>query len=180
PRIDGEQGLFAWVKQYFEQGPWAGIPFGIVHGRLPGSEVEAVVRQFQRGEIRVLCGTTVVEVGIDVPGVEHMFLCEAERLGLASVHQLRGRLARGEASEPGFCRLFAGNPESLERLQALEVCHDGFTVAALDLRERGPGTLLGTRQHGASGFSAFDPLQDEDLVQLLRHKELRNWIADQE
>lgn len=180
PRIDGEEGLFAWVDQFFQDGPWAGIPYGIVHGRLPGKDVEAVVRQFQRGQIRVLCGTTVVEVGIDVPGVEHMFLCGAERLGLASVHQLRGRLARGEASRPGRCRLLVKNSESMERLQALEKCHDGFAVAALDLRERGSGTLLGTRQHGASGFSAFDPLKDEDLVQLLRHKELRNWIAHQE
>ncbi|MGB0952078.1 MAG: ATP-dependent DNA helicase RecG [Planctomycetota bacterium] len=179
PRIDGEEGLAVWTQRLF-QGPWAGLRGAVVHGRLPGAEVEAKVAQFQRGEIQVLCGTTVVEVGIDVPGIEHMLLLGAERLGLASLHQLRGRLARGANSPAGHCRILVGNPDSMERLKALETCADGFTVAALDLRERGPGTLLGTRQHGASGFSAFDPLEDDDLVQLLRRKELRNWLEDQE
>ena len=179
PRIDGEEGLATWTERLF-RGPWAGLRGAVVHGRLPGAEVEAKVAQFQRGEVSVLCGTTVVEVGIDVPGIEHMLLLGAERLGLASLHQLRGRLARGAGSPAGHCRILVGNPDSMERLKALEKCHDGFTVAVLDLRERGPGTLLGTRQHGASGFSAFDPLEDDDLVQLLREKELRNWLEDQE
>lgn len=179
PRIDGEEGLSAWAARFFE-GPWKGISHGIVHGRMPGAEVEQAVEDFRRGKSRVLFGTTVVEVGIDVAGVEHMFLLGAERLGLASIHQLRGRLARGLDSPHGECRIFSASEASQERLLAMESCHDGFAVAALDLRERGPGTLVGTRQHGASGFSAFDPLRDDDLVQQLRSKELRNWIADQE
>ena len=179
PRIDGEEGLATWTERLFH-GPWRGIRGAVVHGRLPGEEVEAKVAQFRRREVSVLCGTTVVEVGIDVPGIEHMLLLGAERLGLASLHQLRGRLARGADSPPGHCRILVGNPDSMERLKALETCEDGFTVAALDLRERGPGTLLGTRQHGASGFSAFDPLEDDDLVQLLRREELRNWLDNQE
>ena len=179
PRIDGEEGLGAWAKRFFE-GPWRGIPHSIVHGRMPGAEVEQAVEDFRSGKSRVLCGTTVVEVGIDVAGVQHMFLLGAERLGLASIHQLRGRLARGPESENGECRIFSASEDSQERLLAMETCHDGFAVAALDLRERGPGTLMGTRQHGASGFSAFDPLRDDDLVLQLRSQELRNWIANQE
>ncbi|MFK5956830.1 MAG: DEAD/DEAH box helicase [Planctomycetota bacterium] len=179
PRIDGEEGLHAWAERFF-QGPWKGISHRIVHGRLPGAEVEAAVEDFRKGKSTVLCGTTVVEVGIDVAGVEHMFLLGGERLGLASIHQLRGRLARGAESADAECRIFSASEASQERLMAMESCHDGFAVAALDLRERGPGALVGTRQHGASGFSAFDPLRDDDLVQQLRSQELRNWIADQE
>jgi len=179
PRIDGEEGLGAWADRFF-QGPWKGISHSIVHGRMPGAEVEQAVEDFRNGKSKVLCGTTVVEVGIDVAGVEHMFLLGAERLGLASIHQLRGRLARGPESGDGECRIFSASEDSQERLLAMETCHDGFAVAALDLRERGPGTLVGTRQHGASGFSAFDPLRDDDLVQQLRSQELRNWLANQE
>lgn len=179
PRIDGEEGLHAWASRFFD-GPWKGIAHGIVHGRMPGAEVEQAVEDFRNGKSKVLFGTTVVEVGIDVAGVEHMFLLGAERLGLASIHQLRGRLARGPESPNGECRIFSASEGSQERLLAMETCDDGFAVAALDLRERGPGTLVGTRQHGASGFSAFDPLRDGDLVQQLGSKELRNWLADQE
>jgi ATP-dependent DNA helicase RecG len=179
PHIDSEDGLLAWQQRYL-QGPWRGLRAGLVHGRLPGEQTAAIVQDFRDGKLDLLFGTTVVEVGLDIPGVELMTILHAERLGLASLHQLRGRLARGKSAKAGFCQLFCANPDSFERLKYLETAADGFQVAALDLRQRGPGAMLGTRQHGKSGFQAFDPLRDDDLVGLLRHKELRNWLADPE
>ncbi len=178
PRIDGESGLEAWVQRFFK-GPWQGIPHAVVHGRMPGAEVERAVEKFRRSKVAVLCGTTVVEVGIDVAGVEHMLVVEAGRLGLASLHQLRGRLARGQGSAAGHCRILVENAESLARLRVLESCTDGFAVAAADLQRRGAGTLVGTRQHGTGGFSAFDPLRDHDLIVHLQSQEFRNWMANQ-
>ncbi|MDP7062156.1 MAG: DEAD/DEAH box helicase [Planctomycetota bacterium] len=179
PHIDSEDGLLAWHQRYL-QGPWRGLRAGLVHGRLAGEQTANIVRDFRDGKLDLLFGTTVVEVGLDIPGVELMTILHAERLGLASLHQLRGRLARGNASKEGFCQLFCANPDSFERLKFLESAADGFQVAALDLRQRGPGAMLGTRQHGKTGFQAFDPLHDDDLVDLLRDKELRNWLADPE
>ncbi len=94
PHIDGDDGLLAW-QQRFLQGPWSGISAAMVHGRLPGEETAAIVERFRRGELDVLFGTTVVEVGLDIPAIEFMFIMNAERLGFASLHQLRGRLAGG-------------------------------------------------------------------------------------
>jgi len=165
-RIDGPGGLLERVAQ-LRAGSWRHLELAVVHGRLPGAAVAAEVERFARGAVPVLCGTTVVEVGLDVPGVEHMLVLGAERLGLASLHQLRGRLARGAAPRPGHCRLFA--PEvNCARLRLLETCSDGFQVAEADLAERGPGSLRGTRQHGLSGFRLFDPARDADLVDLAR------------
>ena len=179
PHIDGDEGLTAWQQRYMA-GPWCGLRAGVVHGRLPGERTAAVVQQFRAGEIDILFGTTVVEVGLDIPGIEFMSILHAERFGLASLHQLRGRLARGAGAQAGFCQIFCANLESFERLKTLETAVDGFQVAALDLQQRGPGAMLGTRQHGKSGFQAFDPQRDDDLVCLLKRQELRNWLANQE
>jgi ATP-dependent DNA helicase RecG len=179
PHIDGEEGLVAWHQRFME-GPWRGLRAGCVHGRLRGELTAELVEQFRYGDLDILFGTTVVEVGLDIPAIEFMSILHAERFGLASLHQLRGRLARGKDATAGFCQIFCANSESFERLKTLETATDGFQVAALDLRQRGPGAMLGTRQHGKSGFQAFDPLRDDDLVSLLRRKELRNWLADPE
>lgn len=179
PHIDGEEGLVAW-QQHFMEGPWRGLRAGLVHGRLAGERTAAIVKQFRAGELDILFGTTVVEVGLDIPAIEFMSILHAERFGLASLHQLRGRLARGKDATAGFCQVFCAKSDSFERLKMLETAADGFQVAALDLRQRGPGAMMGTRQHGKSGFQAFDPLRDDDLVSLLRRKELRNWLADPE
>ena len=166
PRIDGPGGLKAHAKELLN-GPWKGIPYVMAHGRMDGCEVEESVAAFRRGEARVLLGTTVVEVGLDVPGVPAMVILEAHRLGLASLHQLRGRLARGVGSPSADCWLL-GDESSMPRLKRLEACRDGFAVAELDLQERGPGAMRGTRQHGRSDFRVFDPFRDADLVDCLR------------
>lgn len=166
PRVDGPGGLLDCVAA-LRAGPWPAIPMEVVHGRMPGAEVDRAVRRFAAGAAAVLCGTTVVEVGLDVPAVEHMLIVGAERLGLASLHQLRGRLARGAAARAGHCRIFTAVAK-IERLRLLERCQDGFQVAEADLTERGPGSLRGTRQHGMPGFRRFDPARDGDLVEAVR------------
>ncbi len=180
PRLAGAGGLLE-VARFLAGGPWKGLPLGCVHGRLEAERVEAEVERFRRGEAVALLGTTVVEVGLDVPGVPGMVVLDAGRLGLASLHQLRGRLARGRGGGEGECwflvRPGAGEGDPLERLRFLETCADGFAVAEADLRERGPGTLRGLRQHGHLRPGAFDPLRDGDLLDLLKRPEVRAFCA---
>ena len=176
PRIDGEGGLKALVAS-LREGPWAGLRVGAVHGRMPGAEIEQQVRGFAEGRLHALAGTTVVEVGLDVADVPQMAIFGAERLGLASLHQLRGRLARGAAARPARCEVFAAG-EAYDRLKVLEDCVDGFEVAETDLRQRGPGVLRGLAQSGHGGFRVFDPVRDADLVAALRSEEIRNWLED--
>ncbi len=175
PRIDGPGGLLEIHKQ-LNGGAWRGMSLGVVHGRLPGAEVEAAVESFRAGRHHALLGTSIVEVGLDVAAVPGMVVLGAQRFGLASLHQLRGRLARGPAAAAATCWLL-GATESLARLMPLESIHDGFQVADLDLAARGPGALRGVRQHGPSGFQVFDPERDEDLVARLGDQEIRNWAA---
>ncbi len=175
PRIDGAGGLLERAEE-LRQGPWRGLPLALVHGRLPGAEVAEQVARFDAGELPVLLGTTVVEVGLDVADVPRMAVLEAHRLGLASLHQLRGRLARGPGSRDGECWLFA-DPAAFDRLAILERHADGFAVAEADLAARGPGALRGLRQHGRSDFQVFDPSLDADLVAAVQQPKVRSWLA---
>jgi len=174
PRIDGEGGLKE-IALELRAGPWAKLRCAVVHGRLAGAEIEAAVRAFDAGQLDALLGTTVVEVGLDVADVPQMAILGAERLGLASLHQLRGRLARGSAARAARCEIFAAR-DAVDRLKCLESCTDGFEVAELDLRQRGPGALRGLAQSGHGDFRVFDPSRDSDLVAALRQKEIRNWL----
>ncbi len=121
---------------------------GLVHGRLKGSEKEAVLARFRDGEIQVLVATSVVEVGIDVPNATVMVVQEANRFGLAQLHQFRGRVGRG--AEQSYCLLLAESASAMgqQRLQAITSTDDGFKLAEEDLRLRGPGEFWGTRQSG--------------------------------
>ena len=175
PRIDGSEGLLSETER-LRTGAWKGIPMAVVHGRLPGTETAARVEAFVRGEVTVLAGTTVVEVGLDVPGVPTMAVVGAQRLGLASLHQLRGRLSRGAGAPHGRFLVFS-EPSSLERLRLLEDHRDGFQVAELDFQLRGSGSLRGTRQHGRADFQLFRPREDGDLVELLARDKVRNWLT---
>ena len=175
PRIDGSEGLLAETER-LRTGAWKGIPMAVVHGRLPGAETAARVEAFASGDATVLAGTTVVEVGLDVPGVPTMAVVGAQRLGLASLHQLRGRLSRGKGAPPGRFLVFS-EPSALERLRLLEDHRDGFQVAELDFQLRGSGSLRGTRQHGRTDFQLFRPREDGDLVELLAWDKVRNWLT---
>ena len=138
---------------------------GLVHGRMPAAEKDAVMAAFAEGEVGVLVATTVVEVGVDVPRASIMVIEHAERFGLAQLHQLRGRVGRGAASSA--CLLLYEPPLSLAgkaRLDILRETEDGFVIAERDLELRGGGDLLGARQSGLPDYRLADPAAHRDLI----------------
>jgi ATP-dependent DNA helicase RecG len=156
----------------------AGHEVALLHGRVSGAEKEAVMDRFRRGEVRALCATSVIEVGVDVPNATVMIVFDAGRFGLAQLHQLRGRVGRG--AHKSYCILIAGSkdPEILNRLRTLEKTTDGFAVAEADLRLRGPGDLLGTAQSGLPGLRLGDLVRDAKLVRTARRLAANTLAAD--
>ncbi len=141
------------------------INIGLIHGRLSSQEKEEVMTRFANGEVSLLVATTVIEVGVDVPNASLMIIENPERLGLAQLHQLRGRVGRG--STESFCVLLYQQPLSAigrERLSVLRESNDGFFIAEEDLRLRGAGELLGTRQTGAATFRVAQLPEHEFLL----------------
>ena len=141
------------------------LRIGMVHGRLPGQEKNAVMQRFQAGEFDILVATTVIEVGVDVPNATLMLIENAERLGLAQLHQLRGRVGRG--SLESFCVMLYQHPLShnaQRRLAVMRRTQDGFAIAKEDLSIRGPGEVLGTRQAGMAQLCVADLVRDSDLL----------------
>lgn len=142
---------------------------GLVHGRMKANDKQATMRAFKQGEVGLLVATTVIEVGVDVPNASLMIIENAERLGLAQLHQLRGRVGRGSAASS--CVLLYQPPLSVlakQRLETMRQTHDGFVIAEKDLELRGPGELLGTRQTGLAGFRVADLARDADLLPLVQ------------
>lgn len=127
-------------------------PLGLLHGRMKNAEKNAVLDAFRTGEVRVLVSTTVIEVGVDVPEATVMVIEDADRFGLAQLHQLRGRVGRGKKQSYCFLLTDAANGVVPERLNALIRTNDGFDIAEYDLQLRGPGDYFGTRQHGRESF----------------------------
>lgn len=141
------------------------VRIGMVHGRMKADEKAAVMADFKSGAIQLLVATTVIEVGVDVPNASLMIIDNAERLGLAQLHQLRGRVGRGAVES--HCLLLYRQPLSetaRERLQVMQQTHDGFVIAEADLRIRGPGELLGTRQTGLAQFRVACLPEHEPLL----------------
>ncbi|BDU17947.1 ATP-dependent DNA helicase RecG [Lysobacter auxotrophicus] len=141
------------------------VRVGLVHGRMKAAEKQATMRAFKDGEIGLLVATTVIEVGVDVPNASLMIIENAERLGLAQLHQLRGRVGRGSAASS--CVLLYQAPLSQmarQRLETMRETNDGFVIAEKDLELRGPGELLGTRQTGLAQFRVADLARDADLL----------------
>ncbi len=141
------------------------VAIGLVHGRLRPAEKDAVMRAFERGELALLIATTVIEVGVDVPNASLMVIENAERMGLAQLHQLRGRVGRGEAESA--CVLLYHPPlteVARERLGVMRRTTDGFEIAQKDLELRGPGEVLGTRQTGVAEMRIADLARDADLL----------------
>jgi len=149
----------------------AGLRVGLLHGRMSAEEKDATMAAFQSGDIDVLVSTTVIEVGVDVANASVMVIEHAERFGLSQLHQLRGRIGRGSAKS--HCILMTGgkvSPEAEERLQAMARTQDGFEIAELDLRQRGPGEFFGTAQAGMPNFRVANLIRDREILEAARHE----------
>jgi ATP-dependent DNA helicase RecG len=150
----------------------------ILHGRTPPEEKEAIINRFRSGQTAVLVSTTVIEVGVDVPNATVLLVENAERFGLAQLHQLRGRIGRG--AHKSYCILVTSTPDPLpgDRLEILEKTNDGFEIAEYDLQLRGPGDLIGTAQSGLPPLRVGDLLRDAHLMTRARKLALDLFQAD--
>jgi len=151
------------------EGPLHELRVGVLHGRLPADEKDAVMRGFAAGDVDVLVATTVVEVGVDVPNATVMAILDADRFGISQLHQLRGRVGRGSAA--GLCLLVTDSPAgtpSRERLDAVASTVDGFRLAEVDLEQRREGQVLGEAQSGRSSFRLLSLVKDRDLITAAR------------
>ncbi len=157
-----------------------GWQVGLVHGQLTMEEKTQVMQAFREGTVNVLVATSIIEVGVDVPEATVIVIENAERFGIAQLHQLRGRVGRG--TEPSTCFLLSDprTEEGKERLKALVEHQDGLTLAELDLAIRGPGEVLGLRQHGVSGFQLARPLTDLAILEEARRAARRLLAEDPE
>ncbi|MEQ1829922.1 MAG: ATP-dependent DNA helicase RecG [Pirellula sp.] len=173
PRVESDAaGEILGAEQVFQQlqnGPLASLRLDLLHGRMDGNEKQSKLDAFVSGRTQVLVSTTVVEVGIDVPNATVMTILDADRLGLAQLHQLRGRVSRG--SYPGYVCVFAKQgvaPEENARLSVLASTDDGFQLAEQDLQMRGPGDLLGTKQIGLPPLRIADLVRDAEVLRTAR------------
>ena len=172
------------------------LSVGLVHGRMKSAEKDSAIGAFKNAETNILVATTVIEVGVDVPNASIMIIENPERLGLAQIHQLRGRVGRG--ARESFCILLVRNDLSStarRRLEIIRSTQDGFAIAQQDLEIRGAGEVLGTRQTGDLSFRIADLIRDqkwfaevEELAKLMQQPQfaaaraelLRNWIGDRQ
>ena len=172
------------------------IEVGLVHGRMKAVDKDAEIARFKNAELQVLVATTVVEVGVDVPNASIMIIENPERLGLSQIHQLRGRVGRG--NQQSYCLLLVKNGLSRQATQRLEVIRNhqnGFLIAEKDLEQRGAGEVLGTRQTGEAGFRMADLLRDQrwfgqatELADMLmqeqfaveRQQLIENWVGERQ
>jgi ATP-dependent DNA helicase RecG len=148
------------------------LQVGLLHGRLGSAEKEAAMDDFKHGRTHILVATTVIEVGVDVPNATVMVIEQAERFGLAQLHQLRGRVGRG--GEQSYCILATGklNDAGRERIRTMVDSNDGFVIADMDLKLRGPGEFFGTKQSGLPSLRIADILRDQEILELARREAL--------
>ena len=159
---------------------FSGYTVGVVHGQLKGETRRRVMDRFRAGKVHVLVATTVIEVGVDVPNANVMVIEHAERFGLAQLHQLRGRVGRGSHGRRPLC-VFIAEPttdDALARMEAIGSTNDGFKLAEADLKIRGMGEILGTRQSGAPPMRLATLPDDLDLLQLAKRDALALIEAD--
>jgi ATP-dependent DNA helicase RecG len=164
-----ESNLMSVEERHAVLSQFFGNQVALIHGRMSGQEKDEVMAGFKRGETRLLVATTVIEVGVDVPDATIMVIEHAERFGLAQLHQLRGRVGRG--NEASSCiLLYSGrlSPNAEARLKIMRETEDGFLIAEEDLRLRGEGELLGTRQSGTPGFAIASLEAHGDLLEIAR------------
>lgn len=160
------EAAVSWLEKL--QGKFPAVRFGLLHGRMKAEEKEAAMTAFRTGEIQVLVATTVVEVGVDVPNATTVIIEGADRFGLAQLHQLRGRVGRGQ--HQSYCLLIseAKTDEARQRMQVMQKSNDGFVISEEDLQLRGPGEFFGTRQSGMPDLKVANPILDLPLLEQAR------------
>lgn len=158
------------MHQHLAERVFPNLSVGLLHGRLKQGDKDEVMSRFQRGEIKILVSTTVVEVGVDVPNATVIVIEQAERFGLAQLHQLRGRVGRG--SEQSYCILVTAkmNEVARERIRTLVDSSDGFYIAEMDMRLRGPGEFFGTRQSGLPALRMANLTRDQEILEIARRE----------
>jgi ATP-dependent DNA helicase RecG len=154
--------------QKLQESVFPDFRIGLLHGRMTAAEKEAAIHKFRDNETQIIVSTTVIEVGVDVPNATVMLIEHAERFGLSQLHQLRGRVGRGAAQS--YCLLMSSSrsPDAQQRLKVLEQSQDGFFISEMDMRFRGPGEVMGTRQSGVADFTLASLVEDEDILLLAR------------
>ena len=167
------------MYEHLSQKVFPHLRVGLLHGRMSSDAKENAMRAFQSGEIEILVSTTVIEVGVDVPNASVIVIEQAEHFGLAQIHQLRGRVGRGP--HQSYCILVTRNLNDLarERIRTLVESNDGFYIATMDMKLRGPGEFFGTRQSGIPGLHLADLLRDADVLELAR-REAETFIASKD
>ncbi len=160
------------MHEHLSQEVFPGIAVGLMHGRLPAEEKESAMERFKKGEIKILVSTTVIEVGVDVPNATVMVIEQAERFGLSQLHQLRGRVGRGAAQS--YCILITERmgETAKERIRTLVDSTDGFLIAEMDLKLRGPGEFFGTKQSGLPSLRVANILRDKEILEAARREAL--------
>jgi ATP-dependent DNA helicase RecG len=170
PVIEESEAMKAAQKMYehLSQKVFPDIRVGLLHGKLKNEEKEAAMDQFRRGEVKILVATTVIEVGVDVPNATVMVIEQAERFGLAQLHQLRGRVGRG--AEQSYCILVTGKlgDAARERIRTMVDSSDGFYIAEMDLKLRGPGEFFGTKQSGLPALRIANIIRDKEILEMAR------------
>jgi ATP-dependent DNA helicase RecG len=170
PVIEESEAMKAAQKMYqhLSEEVFPDIRVGLLHGKLKADEKEAAMEQFRRGEVKILVATTVIEVGVDVPNATVMVIEQAERFGLAQLHQLRGRVGRG--AEQSHCILVTGKlgDSARERIRTMVDSSDGFYIAEMDLKLRGPGEFFGTKQSGLPALRIANIIRDKEILELAR------------
>lgn len=156
------------LAERLQQDVFTDLPLGLLHGRLRPADKDAVMEQFRRGALKVLVATPVIEVGIDVPQATIMVIEDADRFGLAQLHQLRGRVGRGERTSYCILLFSSGSDGARARMDTMGQTRDGFVIAQRDLELRGPGEILGTRQHGLPDLRIADLLDDLPVLEAAR------------
>ena len=160
--MDGYESL---VRSF----PLPDYRISIVHGQMKAADKDYEMQRFVEGKTQIMVATTVIEVGVNVPNASVMIIESAERFGLSQLHQLRGRVGRG--ADQSYCILMSGNKRSQEaqtRLQTMVQTNDGFEIAEVDLRLRGPGDLMGTQQSGVLQLKIADLLKDQEILKTAR------------
>ena len=156
------------MYEHLSQKVFPNVEVGLLHGRLAAQDKEAAMQRFQSGQTKILVATTVIEVGVDVPNASVMVIEQAERFGLAQIHQLRGRVGRG--AHQSYCILVTGklNDMARERIRTLVDSSDGFYIAEMDMKLRGPGEFFGTKQSGVPGLRLADLMRDTEILEMAR------------